>query len=126
MVGSNVNGRINASVPRQDWTTALSVLFSAYGWLAVEDASGNIVVSTIEDVSAREAIKPLLLRLHQIRYRDVSGLTDIVGPMLTDRGQVTIDTLTNTLAVQDIERVSEAVEALLQELDRPPQADTIG
>ena len=93
--------------------------------LAQEDALGNVSVLRIVDVFDREQIEPLLTQAYRIRYGDAEEIARAVSPLLSNRGNLTDDARTGTLTVQDIRRVVDAVTALLGELDRPLDADTV-
>jgi type IV pilus assembly protein PilQ len=120
--GSNVTGLVTATINDQPWDEALRTILSAYGLVSQEQTSGIIRVDNIEDLNQREEVEPILTLPHRINYATADELSSAISPLLSSRGQITVGTGTNTLIVSDIERVQQAVEALLGELDiRTPQ-----
>lgn len=120
--GSNVTGLVTATIQDQPWDVALKSILSAYGLVAEEDDYGIIRVDNITDLNQREEVEPIITQAHRISYATASELQQAIEPLLSERGNVTVGTGTNTLIVSDINRVQEAVAALLQELDvRTPQ-----
>jgi type IV pilus assembly protein PilQ len=120
--GSNVAGLVTADIRDQPWDVALRTILATQGLVAEEDEYGIIRVDNITDLNDREAVEPILTRAHQINYATASELSAAIQPLLSVRGQVTVGQGTNTLIVSDIQRVQNAVEDLLLELDvRTPQ-----
>lgn len=115
--GSNVDGFVTADINDQPWDVALGTILQGQGLAASEDVSGIIRVDNISDINDRELIEPILTRAYRISYGTVAEVATAVGPLLTERGQVTQSVGTNTLIVSDIDRVQEAVASLLTQLD---------
>ena len=106
-----------------DWRRGL--LFRTYGLVATEDENGRISVLSIGDINDREAVEPLLTQAHSFSRADGGALFEALGPLLTNRGSITLDEASLTLIVSDIQRVQDAIAAMLAQLDRPPEPDTV-
>ena len=107
--GSNVTGLITASIQDQPWDVALKGILGAYGFVAREDENGIIQVDNVEDLNKREEVEPIVTQAYRINYATAAEVPEQVTPLLTDRGKVTAGQGTNTLVVNDIQRVQDAV-----------------
>lgn len=122
--GSGVAGLVTADIRNQPWDVALRAILSRHGLVAEEDDYGIIVVDNIGDLNDREAVEPIRTVAYRINYATASELQAAIQPLLSERGSVTSGQGTNTLIVSDIQRVQDAVETLLQDLDvRTPQVN---
>lgn len=115
--GSNVTGFVTATINDRPWDVALNSILATQGLRAEEDEYGIIRVDNITDLNDRESIEPILTQAHRISYATATELQTAIQPLLSARGQVTVGLGTNTLIVSDIERVQDAVNELLQQLD---------
>jgi type IV pilus assembly protein PilQ len=120
--GSNVSGVVTADIRDQPWDAALNAILSGQGLIAEENEYGIIRVDNITDLNDREAVEPIVTVAHRINYGTATELQTQIQPLLSERGSITAGQGTNTLIVNDILRVQNAVRSLLQELDvRTPQ-----
>jgi type IV pilus assembly protein PilQ len=120
--GASVEGLVTADIRDQPWDVAMKAILARHGLVAREDDYGIINVDAIADLNQREAVEPIITVPHRINYATATELSTAVSPLLTDRGSVTTGQGTNTLIVNDIQRVQDAVTALLREVDvRTPQ-----
>lgn len=120
--GSNVTGLVTASIHNQPWDVAMRAVLGQYGFVAREDDDGIIHVDNVEDLNAREEVEPIITKAYRINYATATEVQQQVEPLLTARGKVTAGQGTNTLVVNDIQRVQDAVQNLLTTMDiRTPQ-----
>lgn len=115
--GSNVTGFVTADINDQPWDVALSTILQGQGLAGAEDEYGIIRVDNISDLNDREAIEQLVTRPYRISFGTASEQATAITPLLTERGSVTTSQGTNTLIVSDIQRVQDAIEDLLMQLD---------
>jgi len=115
--GSNVAGFVTADINDQPWDVALETILSGQGLVATENEYGIIRVDNITDLNDREAIEPIETVPHRISFGTAAEVQAAVQPLLTARGQATVNAGTNTLIVSDIRRVQDAIAALLENLD---------
>jgi hypothetical protein len=64
---------------------------------------------------------PLSARAFPVRYRPLADAADVVAPLLSANGTVTLRPRLRMLVVQDREEVLDRVEALLSSFDLPPR-----
>jgi len=121
VAGREVQGTVSAEIRGQPWNTALRTILQAQGLVARELETGIILVESARGLLDHEAIAPLEARAFTATYVDVGELQQLVGPLLTDRGQVSFGLSTNTLVVTDIPRVLDTVERLVESIDVPVQ-----
>src|ERR1700722_9461170 len=96
---------------------ALSALLDNYGLQLVEDHQSGIDRITVKDPSAPP---PLLTRVVQLKYAGVSNMVDSVQASLTDkRSRVLPDSRTSQMVVVATEPEQEAVDTLINQLDKP-------
>jgi len=121
--GSNVSGIVTADIRDQPWDVAMKAILSGQGLVAEEDPDYGIIrVDNITDLNEREAVEPIVTVAHRINYGTAAELQTSIQPLLSERGSITAGQGTNTLVVNDIQRVQAAVGSLLRELDvRTPQ-----
>jgi type IV pilus assembly protein PilQ len=115
--GANVAGFVSADINDQPWDVALETILAGQGLVATEEESGIIRVDNITDLNDREAIEPIETEAHRISFATAAEVQTAVAPLLTERGQATVNLGTNTLIVSDIARVQNAIANLLATLD---------
>ncbi len=120
--GSQVDGTVTAEIRNQPWDEALRTILEAHGLSAVELESGIIRVDALERIAARDTVGPVQTQAFRISYVNAVEMQGAVESLLTDRGNISVSTGTNTLLVTDVPRVLDAVEEILDQLDiRTPQ-----
>jgi type II secretory pathway component GspD/PulD (secretin) len=96
---------------------ALMALLDNYGLQLSEDRKTQIARITAKDPTAPP---PLITRVIQLKYASTSNMVDSVQASLTDkRSKVLPDVRTSQLVVVATEREQEALDALINELDKP-------
>jgi len=96
---------------------ALMALLDNYGLQLNEDRKTQIARITAKDPTAPP---PLITRVIQLKYASTSNMVDSVQASLTDkRSKVLPDVRTSQLVVVATEREQEALDALINELDKP-------
>lgn len=115
IISDAVKGSMSLNLKNVTWQQALDVILSSRG-LASRKIGNVIYVSTIEEISASETkrmaseeqmlnLAPLASKVIHLNYALATDVANILkGPqnqLLTPRGQVAVDTRTNTLFVRD-------------------------
>ncbi len=96
---------------------ALTALLDNYGLQLVEDRRTRIARITTKDPTAPP---PLATRVIQLKYSSTSNMVESIQPSLTDkRSKVLPDARTSQLVIVATENEQEAVEALINQLDKP-------
>jgi type IV pilus assembly protein PilQ len=118
VAGTQVDAIISAEIKNQPWDVALDALLSSYGLVGRETESGIIRVENLENLLQRETREPVATRAFTVNYATAAELQDAVQAFLTpDRGRIAVNPSTNTLIVTDVERVLNAVESIIAQLD---------
>ena len=112
--GVGVDGFVTADINDQPWDVALRTILSTRGFVATEDEHGIIRVESMENLSSREGFEQLITRSYRISYGRASELQATVGPLLTERGTVSVVESTNTLVISDVARVHLVLVGLLR------------
>jgi len=146
VVTSEVEGKVTMHLTEMPWEAALDAILRGLS-LGRRTVNGVIRVSTRkrlreedEEVKAAEeasrAVEPLLTEYLRIRYVKATNLADILrggrgsagdansptssdGGLLSSRGTVAVDTLTNTMIVRDMPDGVERARQLAKQLDVP-------
>ena len=96
---------------------ALMALLDNYGLQLSEDRKTQIARITAKDPTAPP---PLITRVIQLKYASTSNMVDSIQASFTDkRSKVLPDVRTSQLVVVATEREQEALDALINELDKP-------
>ena len=96
---------------------ALLAVLDNYNLQLVEDSKTRIARITIRNPNAPP---PLITRVIQLKYASVSNMVDAVSGTLTDkRSRVVQDARTSQLVVVATENEQDAVDTLVEELDKP-------
>jgi len=119
VAGSEVTGIVSAEIRDQPWDVAMEAILSSYGLAAQETDSGIIRVENLENLLQREINEPVSTRAFTVNYAPATEIQQAVEAFLTrDRGRIAVNPSTNTVIVTDVNRVLDAVEDILQELDK--------
>lgn len=148
-----VEATVTAEIIDKPWDVAMKAILNAYGFDAVEDQNGIIVVNTLEALAQKphfEQLKTVNVRFNYTSPAAVaaalqSRLSKDCGTVLTPqavpgqaaaaaaqsgnqncpvRGSVTADTLTNTVSITDVPSALESLVEYAKTLDvRQPQVN---
>ncbi len=139
VVADNVSGNLTLRLTNVPWDQALDIVLDARNLDMREN--GNVIwIAPTADIAAREQqllqalqdrkeLEPLTTALISVSYATVENLQTLINEaavsdgsdagLLSDRGSVAIDSRTNTLMVTDTADRIEAIQKLIQNLDRP-------
>lgn len=96
---------------------ALEALLDNYGLQLIEDRRSGISRITLKDPTAPP---PLITRVVQLKYAGVSNIVNSVEATLVDkRSKVLADTRTSQMVVVATEPEQEAVDIMINQLDKP-------
>jgi len=133
VVSDSVGGDITLRLKNVPWDQALDIILKSKG-LAMRKNGNVILVAPTEEIAAREKLEleaqkqveelaPLHSELIQINYAKAQDLADLLksseNRLLSERGNVTVDSRTNTLLVQDTAAKLDEIRALVEKLDIP-------
>lgn len=133
VASDSVQGNITLRLNNVPWDEALAIILKTQG-LAQRKVGNVMMIAPATEVAAHEkqeleakndvrALAPLITDLVQLNYAkaaDMAGLLkDKSVSLLSPRGNVTVDTRTNTLLIQDTSAVLGNVRDLIGRLDVP-------
>lgn len=84
-------------------------------------AAGAVLLAWCATAWAQAGGDELTARAFEVRYRALADAADVVAPVLSEDGTVTLRPRLRVLVVQDRRSVLDRVEALLKSFDLPPR-----
>ncbi|MEN8374665.1 MAG: secretin N-terminal domain-containing protein [Gemmatimonadota bacterium] len=122
VVGSQVDGTVDASINDQPWDVALQAILRTHGLEARETESGIIRVDKLEELRRVETLEETVTRQFRIKYASVDSIAPSIEPLLSDSGRISKSGNTNSLIVTDRSSVVERIAPIIEQLDvRTPQ-----
>ncbi|MCB1827645.1 MAG: type IV pilus secretin PilQ [Coxiellaceae bacterium] len=132
VVSDKVKGSMSIHLTNIPWQQALNVILKSQG-LGQRQVGEVILVAPITALATQDIqelkikeqvaeLAPLQNRIIQLRYskaEDVKKLLTDSGPLLSKRGQISIDTRTNSIWVRDTAKQLGQVIPLIKKLDFP-------
>ena len=133
IISEAVKGNITLNLQNVTWEQALKVVLKTQA-LASRRVDNVIFVSTIEEIASNETkelkaeeaisnLAPLKLTLIKLKYADSANVATILkgaqGTLLSQRGEVAVDSRTNSLIIRDIEANMGAIKRSISQLDVP-------
>ncbi len=139
VAGAGVQGTVTAKIENQPWDAALEAILTTNGFIGQEQDNGIIEVHLITALYQREQTEPLLTAAYKINYATALEIATAIQALLGggtgsagtgaqvagSRGRISVSPSTNTIIVQDIARVHEAIADLIGDLDQPTPQVTI-
>jgi type IV pilus assembly protein PilQ len=133
VISDSVQGNVTLRLENIPWDEALAFILQSKG--LAQRTSGNIIlIAPSEEMNAREqlalasqqqvqALAPLESEFIQINYAKaadmVTMIKDKTNNLLSERGQISVDTRTNTLLVKDTAENIISIKQLIERLDIP-------
>lgn len=133
VTSDTVDGRITLRLKNVPWDQALDIILKSKG-LSKRQVDNVIMVAPTEEIAAREQLElesqqkieelaPLKSDFIQVNYAKADDLALLLksdeNRLLSERGNVTVDSRTNTLLIQDTAAKLNEIRRLLQKLDIP-------
>ena len=127
VVADDVKGTVTIRLRNVPWDQALELILRSKG-LGQENIGNILRVAPLktleEEAKSREerrksmvAAEPLTVQLIPVNYASAGDMMARVKDVLTERGNVTVDTRTNVLIVRDIASNIQRARSLVQALD---------
>lgn len=133
VISDNVKGSITLTLKNVTWEQALNTVIKARGLAARRD--GNVVfVSTVDEIVGNEArqlqsseqlsnLAPLVAKIYKLKYANAIEVANLLkgqqSSLLTPRGQVAIDTRTNSVIIRDTRSNLAEITRTIQSIDVP-------
>ncbi len=133
VASDTVRGNITLRLKNVPWDQALDIILKSKG-LSMRQTGNVIMVAPTQEIAAQEKLElesqqqiaelaPLRSEFVQINYAKAADLAALIksqdNNLLSERGNVTIDTRTNTLLVQDTAAKLEDIRRIVSTLDVP-------
>jgi hypothetical protein len=80
-----------------------------------------MLAATAAAIGAERAEGPLLAKAFEVQYRPLADAADLVSPLLSDDGSLTLQPRLKTMVVEDRVAVLDRVEYMLDGFDIPPR-----
>jgi type IV pilus assembly protein PilQ len=121
---------VTARLRNIGWKDALSAILSTQDLVATQQGYNTLRVvkrsdfySEINQMAAnqreRENLQDLNTEVFVIRYATAADINGAIQSVLSDRGEISLDSRTNSLIITDIQRKLNEIERLLPILDSP-------
>jgi type IV pilus assembly protein PilQ len=134
VINDAVKGSVTLNLKNVTWRQALIIILKSHGLSYRED--GNVIyISTVEELANNENhqlqaeeqlsnLVPLSSAIFQLKYTSATDMATLLkgqqgGTLLTSRGQVAVDTRTNSIIVRDTPKNINEVRRALERLDVP-------
>lgn len=133
VVSDTVQGNVTLRLDNIPWDEALSFILQSKG-LAQKTSGAVILIGPSEEMNAREqavleaqqqiqALAPLMSEFIQVNYAKAADMVTMIkasgNNLLSSRGQISVDTRTNTLLVKDTADNILNIRDLIEHLDIP-------
>jgi type IV pilus assembly protein PilQ len=129
VVADNVSGKITIRLKNVPWDQALDLILKSKG--LDKEVTGNIIrIAPLKDLEeerklrlearkAAEKGEPLKVRIMPVNYARAGDMVEKVKGVLTERGEIQIDTRTNVIIAKDTVEALARAEGLIRNLDTP-------
>lgn len=111
-----VQGMVNIRLAHVQWERALKTMLDMHGLIMQRDKD-IIKVLTPEEVED----EPLRTQIFTLGYTNASETKGIIRNLLTERGNIDIDTATNKMVITDVPTRFQDIERVINELDKQTQ-----
>ena len=133
VVSDSVGGNLTLRLKNVPWDQALDIILKTRG-LAMRQNGNVLLIAPAEEIAAREKLElesqkqvqelaPLRTEFVQINYARSADIATLLkapeNSLLSERGNVSIDSRTNTLLVQDTAEKLAEIRKLVKRLDIP-------
>lgn len=132
VTSDSVQGNLTLRLKNVPWDQALDIVLKTKG-LAMRKAGNVIMIAPAEEIAAQEKLEleaskqieelaPIRTELIQVNYAkavEIATLLQSKGGLLTERGNVSVDTRTNQVLVSETAERLDNVRQLINSLDIP-------
>ncbi len=113
VVADDVKGKVTLKLKNVSWRVALDIVLKSGGYGAVEEDDVIWVTSQARidadtqralDLEAAHELKgPLQTRVIPVNYANATSMAELIRPLLTPRGRVSVDVRNNVVIVTDVQ-----------------------
>jgi len=122
VLGSQIQGDVTAEIRDQPWDYALNAILAAHGLAAIELPGGIIRVDSRMALASQDSLEATTTQIVPIDYARASSLAPSIVGVVSARGKVTADSVTNSIIVTETTTRIPQVVSFIRSLDqRTPQ-----
>ncbi len=133
IISDSVKGNTTLQLRNVSWRQALDVILKTQG-LAEKRIGRTIFISTLEDMSSKASkvlqseqdlanLAPISSTIIKLKYTDAPAMANLIkgqqGTLLTQRGEMAVDSRTNSLVIKDTKANLAMLIRTLRKLDVP-------
>lgn len=133
IISDAVKGNITLNLKNITWRSALNIIVKTHA-LAVRQVGNVIFISTIEEITTNESkqlqadetlanLAPLQSILIHLKYTSAANVASLLkgehGNLLSARGEVAVDSRTNSLIIRDTGNRLTVLDRQIRQLDIP-------
>jgi type IV pilus assembly protein PilQ len=133
IISDAVKGTMTLNLKNVTWEQAFNLILRSHG-LAARRTGNVIFISTVEEITSNETkqlqseqnisnITPLNSTIIHLKYSNATDVATILkgaqGTLLTARGQVAVDSHSNSIIVRDIKSNIDDITRAIRQLDIP-------
>jgi type IV pilus assembly protein PilQ len=133
IISDDVTGNTTLNLKDVTWRQALEIILRSHG-LASRQIGTALFISTSEDIAQKQAseykaaqdmanLAPLSTAVIALKYADAANLAKVLksetGSLLTARGEVSINSPTNTIIIRDVRSNLAEIRKYIHRLDIP-------
>jgi type IV pilus assembly protein PilQ len=131
VVSDAIQGTITLRLKDVPWDQALDIIMKQKG-LGMDNLGNTLVFAPKDEIANRrkqdqeqenqiDDIKPLITQSFEIKYQKAADIKTLISdpkqPLLSKRGSVVVDPVTNTLFVKDIDTSLAKIQEILTKVD---------
>lgn len=139
IISDTVQGNTTLNLKNVSWRQALDIVLQSNG-LATRPIGTALFISTTEDIAQKQArefqaaqdvanMSPLSTAFINLKYSDAAVMAKVLksseGSLLTPRGEVSINSPTNTIIIRDVKSNLAEVRKFINRLDIPARQVSI-
>lgn len=129
VIAEDVKGKMTLKLLNVPWDQALDIVLKMNNLGKIEEENvirvgtlGSLARQQEEEAKAKESIikaEDLVTKVINVNYAKAQELTDSVKKNLSARGDITIDSRTNSMIIKDVEKIIVKISELVKLLDTP-------
>jgi type IV pilus assembly protein PilQ len=133
VISDSVKGNITLNLKDVTWQQALSIVLQSHG-LGSRTVGNVIFISTLDELTNNQTkqlqsdetisnLAPLSSEIVHLKYSNAKEVADLLksaqGTLMTPRGQIAVDSRTNSLIIRDVKNNLKDVLKAIRQLDVP-------
>ncbi|VVC77067.1 Type IV pilus biogenesis and competence protein PilQ [Aquicella siphonis] len=139
IISDDVKGNTTLNLKNVTWRQALDIILQSQG-LSSRQIGTALFISTTEDIAQKQAkeyqavqdaanLSPLSTAIIGLKYSDAAEIAKVLksseGSLLTPRGEISVNSPTNTIIVRDVKSNLSEVRRYIRRLDIPARQVSI-